>query len=386
MKSIKLKFISAILASSVLFISAFGTAFATTDAVSVIDSISDRFLSLSVPAVGSIGGEWEVIGLARADKITNEFVNGYYSNAVEYVKAKGSNRLHRAKSTDNSRMIIALTSVGYDAQSVGGYDIVEPLADFSYVKAQGINGVIWALIALDTLGFDITSYDSYEDITTREKLIGSILSRQLASGGWSLSGDSIDVDITAMVITALAPYCKSDSDVSIAVDKALSALSEVQLEDGTFGSFGSPTSESCAQVVNALSAVDVDAETDTRFVKNGISVLSAMMSFAVEGGFSHIKNDGYNQMATEQCLYALVAYQRMKDGRKSLFDMSDLPQIVNHDVNADGRLNVNDCTDIQRNLAQITVFSAIQKLSADFDDNGTVTVGDVTLMQRYLTR
>lgn len=379
------KFITSFLAVLILIISPLNTVSAYNDIKNKINNISEKLLSMPTPNVNSIGGEWEVLGLSRADKITDNFKTGYYENAFAYIKAKGSNRLHKSKSTDNSRMIIALTSIGIDAQNIGGYDITEPLADFSYVKAQGINGVIWALIALDTVSFDIYTDNEYNDITTREKLIDNILSRQLETGGWSLSGTVMDVDITAMVVTALARYYNI-ANVKTAIDNAISVLSEAQHNDGSFGTSGISNAESCAQVVNALSSLGIDANVDTRFKKNGNSALDGMMNFSVDGGFSHTNDNVYNQMATEQCFYALVAYQRFIEGKRSLFDMRDLPQITNHDVNYDGKLNINDCTETQRILAQMGYFSAIQKLSADFDNSGSISVGDVTLMQRYLTR
>ena len=40
---------------------------------------------------------------------------------------------------------------------------------------------------------------------TREKLIQVILDAQLTDGGWDLSADKADPDMTAMAIQALAP-------------------------------------------------------------------------------------------------------------------------------------------------------------------------------------
>lgn len=48
--------------------------------------------------------------------------------------------LHNTKSTDNSRVILALTAIGKDVTDVASYNLLEPLADMDYVKKQGING------------------------------------------------------------------------------------------------------------------------------------------------------------------------------------------------------------------------------------------------------
>ena len=53
------------------------------------------------------------------------------------------------KHTEYSRVILALTSIGKDAQNICGYDLTAPLLDYDKTVWQGINGAIWALIALD---------------------------------------------------------------------------------------------------------------------------------------------------------------------------------------------------------------------------------------------
>ena len=119
---------------------------------------------------------------------------------------------------------------------------------------------------------------------TREKLIQVILDAQLTDGGWTLSGTKADPDMTAMAIQALAPYYKTNETVKAAVDKALEALSALQRNDGGFGSWGTVNSESCDQVIVALTALGIDPTADSRFVKNGLTVLDALAGFYVTGG------------------------------------------------------------------------------------------------------
>ena len=128
-----------------------------------------------------------------------------------------------------------------------------------------------------------------------------------------------------MAIQALAPYYDTNGTVKSAVDEALLCLSAKQYDNGGFGFIDGICTESCAQVIVALTALGIDPETDARFVKNGISVLDAMCLFAVDGGgFSHIPGGGLNGMATEQSQYALASYFRMKNGLTSLYDMLDV--------------------------------------------------------------
>jgi hypothetical protein len=217
---------------------------------------------------------------------------------------------------------------------VEGYNLLEPLADFDYVGNQGLNGYVYALIAFNCGKYEIPKVDAGVSQTTEEKLVAEILGRKLDTGGWSLSGEVADADITAMAIQALAPYYNLNEDVTKSVDEALAVLSDMQKDDGTFANIYAGTSdmvnetvssESCAQVLCALSVLGIDGETDERFIKNNTSVLDALLSFAdtETGGFLHTSEGEVNLMATEQAAYALTAYSRFKNQQNGLYDMSD---------------------------------------------------------------
>ena len=284
----------------------------------IYKTTGDFMATLGTPTVNSIGGEWMVIGLARSGRTVPA---GYYDNVVEYVKAKAdaNERLHPAKVTDNARVILALTAIGKDVTNVGGHNLLKGLDSMDYVQTQDINGPIFTLIALDS-----HNYPTMGDVT-REKLIQVILDAQLNDGGWDLSADKADPDMTAMAIQALAPYYKTNETVKAAVDKALEALSVLQRTDGGFGSWGTVNSESCAQVIVALTALGIDPTADSRFVKNGHTVLDALAGFYVTGGgFRHTAGGERNDMATEQGYYALAAYYRFVNGQTRLYDMSDV--------------------------------------------------------------
>ena len=284
----------------------------------IYKTTGDFMATLGTPTVNSTGGEWMVIGLARSGRTVPA---GYYDNVVEYVKAKAdaNERLHPAKVTDNARVILALTAIGKDVTNVGGHNLLKGLDNMAYVQAQDINGPIFTLIALDS-----HNYPTMGDVT-REKLIQVILDAQLNDGGWGLSADKADPDMTAMAIQALAPYYKTNETVKAAVDKALEALSALQCTDGGFGSWDTVNSESCAQVIVALTALGIDPTADSRFVKNGHTVLDALAGFYVTGGgFRHTADGERNDMATEQGYYALAAYYRFANTQTRLYDMSDV--------------------------------------------------------------
>ena len=296
--------------------------------------------TVPTPQVGSVSGEWAVLGLARGNaNVTNSYYDSYYDRVVAYVKAniKSGEKLDNTKSTEHSRIILALTAIGEDPTSVGGHNLLTALNDLDYVKKQGSNGPIWALLAVDSGNYEYAK---------REQLIEAILADRVGNG-WSLDGGTADTDMTAMALQALAPYNDEEHpEVKSAIEAALTLLSGMQQNDGGFASFGTANSESAAQVVVALSALGLDANTDSSFVKNGQSVLENLLSYAQEdGSFLHLSDgsSGNNQMAAEQGTYALVAYDRHVKGKHSLYDMTDV--VKREDASAQEVIDMIDSID-----------------------------------------
>lgn len=343
------------------------------------NSTKQHLLTMT-PRIGSIGGEWLILGLARAGALTEREKTAYLQAVTDYVQQNGSNRLNARKSTDNARVIIALAALGTDAQEIAGYNLTEPLGDFDYAAKQGINGVIWTLLALDTYQYAVTA-EGRQHPATREKLLDEILNRQFADGGWGFSGDVSDPDMTGMALQALAPYRFYSVRIQTAVDKAINRLVSLQRE-GTYHHF-SP--ESCAQLIVALTALGMDPQTDTRFAPASVSVLDSMLRYAVNGGFSHDMGADYNQMATEQAFYAMTAYRRSQNGQTSLYDMHELCSYAVADANGDGVMTIQDATQLQRRLAEFDVIlSAPVQRFCDLNRDGVLSISDVTAIQRLL--
>lgn len=277
------------------------------------------------PQVSAIGGEWSVIGLARSGlDVPDEYYERYYKNLESYVK-ENKGILHSRKYTEYSRVILALTAIGKNPENVGGYNLLMPLGDFDKTIWQGINGAIWALIALDSGNYQIPQNTDAETQATREMYIDEILKNQFPEGGWGLNKNAeADSDITGMALTALSGY-RDKEGVDEAIDKGLSYLSSIQNENGGFESIDTDNSESTSQILVALAALKIDVN-DPRFVSNGKTVLDSLLSFKNQDhSFKNIHGEnGANLMATEQCLYALVAYNRMITGESFIYNMADV--------------------------------------------------------------
>lgn len=288
--------------------------------------------AVSAPVVSYLSGEWAVLGLARAGvELSDAYIQAYYGKVVAYVrKNMGADGVlrdpesHNPAITDNERIALALTAIGKDPANVGGENLLAALQDKDIMQVTAtsvtdINGLVMGLLALNSRNY--TSDTSW--------LVQAVLAQQNEDGSWSASADTkpaSDVDMTAMALQALAPYYKDGGNetVNTAVNKALQWLSD------KYKGTGYTSAESCAQVVIALSALNLDANTDVRFTKTvegkTLSVLGNLLQYRVaeNGGFKHqFADKAVNEMATEQALCAMAAYARFTEKANALYDMTD---------------------------------------------------------------
>ena len=321
--------------------------------------LNDNFLR----AAGQTGGDWFPIGMGRYGYRENEDYNRYLSVVTANVKKRFEQDgvLDGAKATEWQRIALAVTAMGGDPRNVAGHDLI---AEGTYdcqlplgIAGQGINGPIWGLITLDSMAYEVPPGARY----TRDSLLAMIISCQLSDGGFAMidmpmdesvasqtknglfydtSGSITDVDITGMALQALAPYYYYDKMFSTAtglktvgqvVDEALSCLSKRQGSEGDYFSYSTYNVESTVQVLVALCSLGIDPLKDTRFIKNGNSVIDGVMKYQHEsGGFVHAwdvdpsnpfaESGSPNNMASEQTLYGLVAYWRFTNGMRNLYD------------------------------------------------------------------
>lgn len=293
-----------------------------------------KYIQNNVPApvVAYDRGEWAVLGLARAGvELSDAYIQAYYDKVVAYVqKNMGADGVlvdpesHNPTVTDNERIILALTAIGKDPANVGGKNLLTALQDKDIMQVTDtsktdINGLVFGLLALNSGNY---TQDSYW-------LVQAILTQQNADGSWSANAETkpaSDVDMTAMALQALAPYYNEggDATVNTAVDKALQWLS------AKYKGTGYTSAESCAQVVVALSALQLNANSDSSFVKTvdgaSTSVLGDLLRYYLGKGqgFKHAASGNTaDQKATEQALYAMAAYERYCRRTNALYDMTD---------------------------------------------------------------
>lgn len=258
--------------------------------------------------------DWLAIGISRF---------GFEEDYEAYLTAL-SQRVKALSDTDNAtewqRCAITASAMGGDPADLEGIDLVKGGVygrdENNSVGKQGLNGWIFAILTLDTMGYKTPEGAEFD----RERILDEIVSSQNTDGGFSLSKGESDIDITAMALQAIAPYYNdfSRDDVRKNVDKAVEYLSGKQDSSGTFGN-----AEADSQVVIALCSLGIDPEADSRFVKN-TDLLTALLSYQnSDGGFSHEKGGDSDELATGQALCALAAQKRFELTMRRIYDMRE---------------------------------------------------------------
>jgi hypothetical protein len=266
------------------------------------------------PTVGSQNGEWAVLALARSGRVDAQstFTLTYLSN-LDAALAAGN---EITAETDYQRVTLALTALGLDASAYKSQNLTASYS--AYDGSMLFNAKIFGLLALNSKPYTTSATNEY---------IAGILAEALPNGGWNLYGNgTADVDVTAMAIQALAPYYGTRTDVTSAIDTALTVLHGLQ-DDATGGFNGydeALSTSSTAQVVTALTALGINPASEDWAVTGGNTPMSALVTFYNKDyGYFGDTTTTLNQMATEQAAYALVAYDRLLRHENSLYSMAD---------------------------------------------------------------
>lgn len=295
----------------------------------------------------SYSNDWVTAGLGRLKDYKNRISPNYLEDTKKVVKElvaeqdKGSRTF---KVTDFQRITMGILGAGGNPTNIDGINIIERIYNprktdkgQDYIDRQGLNAVIWGLIAVDSKNYKIPEGSKWN----RDKFIKEILDNECYNnehpilkgkrGGWQYGGNkTIDPDMTGMAMIALAPYYETRKDVKLAVDRAVENLSLIQRQDGGYASWGTVNSESCVQVIMGLCANNFNPMGE-KFTKKDGSVVDALLRFKLEStGFAHAEDPQDdnklkpNGMANEQALYGLAQLMYWLDGNKgSIFKWED---------------------------------------------------------------
>lgn len=273
--------------------------------------------------------EWYVLALSQSG---NYDFSSYEKALKEYLANHTI-----ASAASRQKYALALAAIG----STDSY-IASVMEDS--IGQQGIMSWIYGLHLLNN------GYTG--SLATTDTAKQQLLSLQLEDGGWAVMGIAGDTDVTAMAVQALAPYYGTDDTVKAAVDKALLLLSQRQMAEGDCTGYGGVNPESTAQVLTALSSLGIDCTTDTRFIKNGNTLLDGLKIYQLEdGSFCHTIGGGSNETATVQSLYSLVSYIRMKNGQSPLYildhcSLTETPDTAPSDTAPESQTGENETEEL----------------------------------------
>ena len=283
---------------------------ATSPASPVDTSRSNRLMAAIAASYVGATDPWKVLDLAAVGRLSADQRAAFVPLALADMRDPQA----ASAATAHQRNILGLTAAGIDATTI-------PDGDAAYDAVGAMASKVTAASPVNVLAFTLLSYAAGYDVPananlSQRALIASILGNQLADGGFSYSGATADADMTAMVVSALAPYAGSDAAVQPAIDRALAALKAIQHEDGGFGASGkgvqnATNANSTAMAVIALCAVGIDPATEWK-TADGSTPLGALLSQATADDTAFLYAGKVNDSATEQGFRALVAYQGFK--------------------------------------------------------------------------
>lgn len=257
--------------------------------------------------------EWEAVGIARAG---GTLPASYLTGATAQVKeSAGSFR----KVTDLERLILGIKAAGGNPTAVSGVNLIDKMVNHEKMTAQGTNGPIFALIALHSDNYNVASTATWN----KDKLVTWLLSAQNSDGGFPLAtGEASSVDMTAMAVAALAPE-RTQTQVQTAIDKAVQYLSTQQQANGGYSAYNDDSSESVSQVIVALASAGINPK-DARFTKSNGDLMTRLSQFRQSNGaYSHTVGGAGDNIATEQALLALVAYQQYLSSGNTIYNLAN---------------------------------------------------------------
>lgn len=265
-----------------------------------------------------INSQWEAMVLYL---LGEEVSKDYIENII--LKEIKSNSGKYNTITELEKNILLLNKLGYNVTDIEGINLLECLITSENIEKQGSNGVIFALISLNSINKEIVKsiYDKdLENVWTTDKLIETILSYQNEDGGFSLvKGNDSSIDITAMAISSLATNLEFKG-VKESIDRSVEFLNTSYKESDGFKSDGELNSESLAQVIIALTYLNMDPSNF-----NEVNLIEELLTYKTEDNkFSHLLGEESNNMATEQANLALIAYDKYLNSESLIYENFDV--------------------------------------------------------------
>ena len=257
--------------------------------------------------------DWYIMSKLRTGQIISDADKEAYYQSVTTTVATWNTT---TAATDIARVALTLSAMGKDITDVNGVNLAELLYNNEKLSDYS-NSLSWGLLALDATSQKIPADAKW----SRDAIIESLLTYQdETSGGFGWANSSwTDVDMTAMILQALAAYTEQEK-VQSAVEKGLAFIKNAMDEN-----YGYTSSETAAQVIMALACLKLDP-IKAGFATETTGVITALDSTyrVASGGYAHMKGGAVNAMASYQTMEAFEAYRRYKAGEEGYWNMDSL--------------------------------------------------------------
>lgn len=242
---------------------------------------------------------WYAVGLAGCNHKEYIDLAGLQEEALALATSE------QVSATDLEKAALGLCAVGIHPNTLSDENTLYPLLDQIMLHEDLdslLNAKIYALLAWNAAGYEVAEDAPH----TRESLLQDVLEQTCPGGGWAFAGTTADVDMTAIVLTALAPY-QQDATIAEEVTRGLSVLQTFLQTDGSYGN-----AASTATVIVALRALGQDVSDQT---------VQSLLQCATEEGFGLTPGGETNVFATQQGFLALVSL----DKDVSIYDFDEIP-------------------------------------------------------------
>lgn len=248
-----------------------------------------------IPGLGNVNELYVVFSLARAGFEAPEFygkVKYKLTRQLKELATEGTTydavtKTNITEETFSSKkvpeqnyayVVLAMTALGMDARTTGGYDLIEKMASKKLYEADNsYNAEQMMLFAFDSGNYTLPEGENY---CTREELVAKIAGNVDETIAGSIEWDLIDDAV--MAVQPLAPYTESAS-VEKACQKVIRFAGKMQDTQGYLGdSYDANNAWTTAQTLTMLGEFGIHPMIETEnvdFVKNGHTLADAILEF-----------------------------------------------------------------------------------------------------------
>ena len=248
-----------------------------------------------IPGLGSVNELYAVFSLARAGFEAPEFygkVKYKLTRQLKELATEGTTydavtKTNITEETFSSKkaseqsfayVVLAMTALGMDARTTGGYDLIEKMASKKLYEADNsYNAEQMMLFAFDSGNYTLPEGENY---CTREELVAKIAGNVDETITGSIEWDLIDGAV--MAVQPLAAYTE-DASVQKACQKVIRFAGKMQDTQGYLGdSYDANNAWTTAQTLTMLGEFGIHPMIETEnvdFVKNGHTLADAILEF-----------------------------------------------------------------------------------------------------------